>query len=188
MAKNQPGVRIDIDESYQEYPFNTAGVDTSKWTPEDFDNNIKYVGDAERFGFANPQDVAEKKWEAEQRILKAKRDFAEANSRSWPTAIANPQAAVDMIVANYGKNKRDMLSTETDMNYLRQYFPDRFGGGLTNGFLANQDGDPFWTKDEYDVLMDAATGAFNGDGDSAEYLNRIIADSQKAFQARKKRK
>lgn len=123
-------------------------------------------------------------WDPDPRYI----EFDEANRRSWPAAIKNPQAAIDMVIANYGKDKRDMLSSETDMNYLRRYYPDRFGYGLTGGFLANQDGDPFWTKDEFDLLTDIANAAYNGDGDSAEYLNRVIANSQKAYMARKKRK
>ena len=111
----------------------------------------------------------------------------ESYSRAWPAGLANPQAAVDMIVSNYGKNKRDILSSENDMNYLRQYYPDRFGGDLTTGFLANQDGDPIWTQDELDYLTDVAQSAYEGDADSAEYLNKILTHSQGARANRKKR-
>lgn len=111
----------------------------------------------------------------------------ESYSRAWPVGLANPQAAVDMIVSNYGKNKRDILRSENDMNYLRQYYPDRFGGDLTTGFLANQDGDPIWTQDELDYLTDVAQSAYEGDADSAEYLNRILIHSQGARANRKKR-
>lgn len=49
-----------------EYEFNTAGVDTSKWTPADFDMNIKTMDDIFRFGFDGLDDYNAKKYRAEQ--------------------------------------------------------------------------------------------------------------------------
>lgn len=110
-------------------------------------------------------------------------------SDRWPAGLADPsaQAAVDLIMRNYGTKGRQMYQTENDMNYLRQDYPERFGYDFLGGFMADPSFD-FYTKDEYEMLLDTAQRAFAGDEDAAESLNSIIRHSNSVYSARKKRK
>lgn len=56
----------DTTSNTLEYEFDTAGVDTSKWTPADFEFNVKSMDDVFRFGFKSLDDFNAKKFRAQQ--------------------------------------------------------------------------------------------------------------------------
>lgn len=168
MARNQPGVRIEFDDLDSDVT----------WNPDP-----EWGEAAERYNKQRQEEYAAQMQREQDEI-----DFSNRNYRSWPAAVANPEAAVGMILRNYGKDKKPMYQTERDMNYLRELHPDQYyAGDILDGFIADPAMD-FYTKKEYDYISEIAKEAYEGNGDAAETLNRLISRSNEYYINRTKRK